>query len=288
MDDTPGGYEDAELTLAASSSSDALWIVTDGYAFDAGYQTAIKTGPARLLFVDDHGHCTRYVADIVLNQNLHASDRTYRHRHESVRLLLGPRYVLLRREFRGASLSARKPAGLGTRVLVTLGGGDRDNVTTRVVESLSMVPVEGLEVVVAVGPSNPHEARLRRMVDTLSIPVSLEVGVENMVPLMQWADLALCAGGSTSWEMAYMGLPSVVLVLAENQVPIAEALAETGAAEYLGWHSRVETDEIADAVGRLLVSSERREAVSRRGRELVDGLGVDRVLRALQEANLKP
>jgi UDP-2,4-diacetamido-2,4,6-trideoxy-beta-L-altropyranose hydrolase len=284
IESVPGGMEDAELTLAASASSGAKWIVTDGYAFDDGYQRAIKTGPARHLFIDDYGHCTDYSADIVLNQNLHANDGMYRHRHDNVRLLLGPRYVLLRREFRGAGLSPRETTGIGTRVLVTLGGGDPENVTTTVVDALSDVPVENLEAVVAVGPNNPHEAVLRRTVEALPLPARLEYAVENMVPLMQWADLAICGGGSTCWELARMGVPSVVLVLAENQRPIAEALAAVDAAENLGWHSDLGPDAVAEAVGRLAICSERRAALSRQGRELVDGSGVDRVIGALHEA----
>ncbi len=283
MDSVPGGVEDAQLTLATTASSGAKWIVTDGYAFDDGYQRTIKTGPAGLLFIDDYGHCANYSADIVLNQNLHANDGMYRHRHGSVRLLLGPRYVLLRREFRGTGLSPRETAEIGTRVLITLGGGDPENITTKVVNSLSNVPVEGLEAVVAIGPSNPHETALRKTVEALPLPARIEYGVEDMVPLMQWADLAICAGGSTCWELAYMGVPSVVLVLAENQRPIAEAMAAVDAAEYLGWHSHLGPDVIAEAVGRLAICSERRAALSRRGKELVDGSGVDRVIGALHE-----
>jgi len=280
LDADPGGAEDAEFTLATAERLGASWIVADGYAFGDAYQRAIKAGPARLLFVDDYGHCTAYPADVVLNQNLHANDDMYRP-HASGRLLLGPRYVLLRREFRGTGWPPQKTAEIGTRVLVTMGGGDPEDVTAKVVNSLSDVRVDGLEAVVAVGPSNPHDAALRTKMEALPLRATLESGVENMVPLMQWADLAICAGGSTCWELAYMGIPSVVLALAENQRPIAKALAEAGAAEYLGWHSHLGPDTISKAVGRLASCPDRRAALSRRSRELVDGSGVDRVIEAL-------
>jgi len=286
VDGARGGLDDADLTLATAARSGARWIVTDGYAFDDRYQRAIKAGPARLLFIDDYAHCTDHSADIVLNQNLHANDRMYRPLDDDTRLLLGPRYVLLRREFRQAGRSSQKAAGTGTRVLITLGGGDPDDVTTKVVNALSHVPVKDLEAIVAVGPSNPNEPTLQQAVEALPMPVRLEYGVEDMVPLMQWADMAICAGGSTCWELAYMGVPSVVVVLAENQRPIAESLAAVDAIEYLGWHSNLGVQDIAEAVGQLAISSERRAALALRSKELVDGSGVDRVIHVLQETDL--
>jgi spore coat polysaccharide biosynthesis predicted glycosyltransferase SpsG len=100
---------------------------------------------------------------------------------------------------------------------------------------------------------------------------------------MRWADLAICAGGSTCWELAYMGVPSIILILAENQRGIAESLAEAGAADCLGWHADAGSGAITEAVARLVADPERRAALTRRGRRLVDGQGVERVVDALRD-----
>ncbi len=85
------------MELAAAHR--ASWIVVDGYQFDIAYQRALKAAGLKVLVVDDGGRCGTYCADLVLDQNLDASEVAYSNREAYTRLLLGTRYVMLRREF---------------------------------------------------------------------------------------------------------------------------------------------------------------------------------------------
>src|SRR5580704_4132175 len=96
---TAGSGQDAARVGELAHSRRPEWIVVDGYQFDDKYQCSVKQARTKLLFVDDNGHCSHYAADLVLNQNVHADEKSYRHREGSTRVLLGTRYAMLRREF---------------------------------------------------------------------------------------------------------------------------------------------------------------------------------------------
>lgn len=279
----PGSAADASQTAHLAKQRGSEWVVVDGYHFGVDYQRLIKDAGLRLLFIDDTGHAAHYWADLVLNQNLHAHEDLYADREPYTRLLLGSRYVLLRREFRKFRDWQRLIPAVARRVLVTLGGGgEAANLTWPVVKALGQVELEGLEAVVVMGSANAQEAELGAASRSLPISVRLEKNVAHMADLMAWADLAVTAGGSTCWEAAFMGLPSLVVVLAENQEPLAQALQAQEVAINLGWHHQVQIEEIAQTVTRLRESQSLRERMSRKGKGLVDGEGVERVVMALK------
>jgi spore coat polysaccharide biosynthesis predicted glycosyltransferase SpsG len=164
------------------------------------------------------------------------------------------------------------------KVLVTLGGADPDNVTLKVIQSLQIVEVEELEAVVVVGGSNPHYENLKMAVQDSRYPIQVQQNVTNMPELMAWADMAISAGGSTCWELAFMGLPSILLILADNQRAIAQKLATLNLAVNLGWHQDVTIEEIGLALRESIGDRPKRETMSKRERELVDGNGARRVV----------
>ena len=257
------------------------WIVLDGYHFDPAYQRQIKEVGHRLLVIDDMAHLDHYYADIILNQNLHAERLNYSC-EPYTQLLLGTQYVLLRREFLKWQGWKREIPKVAHKVLVTLGGGDPDNVTLKVIRAINKLKLEDLEVKVVIGPSNPHTASLKEAVDHSPFAIHLLPTGKNMAELMACADVAVSAGGSTCWEMAFMGLPNVVLVLAENQQDIAAGLGTAGVAFNLGWYTEASIAQVANTLGGLLRDGGSRRQMSQRGRELVDGLGVERVAESLQ------
>jgi len=286
----PGSVEDAREMSSLARERDASWVVVDGYHFGALYQHIIRACGLRLLFIDDNGHAEHYSADIVLNQNAHAREVLYMNKEPHTRLLLGTRYALLRREFsRYRGYTPRIP-GLARRVLVTLGGGNFNDLVFRVVNALQRVQLNGLEAVVVLGGNGPADEKIRAAAAWIKDGVRLESNVTDMPDLMAWAELAISAGGSTCWELAFMGLPSLVLVVAENQRPIAERLNSLGVAVNLGWYEDISTGEIADALNALLTSFERRMKMAKCGQNLVDGKGSTRVLKKMlgQLLSLRP
>jgi len=280
----PGSIEDAEQTLAHASACEAPWIVADGYVFGAMWQKRIKESGIRLLLIDDYGHAEHYHADIVLNQNASADAQLYAHRDASTRLLLGTRYTLLRKEFTQWRDWKREIPERATKVLVSLGGSDPDNITGTVIDALATIA--GIEAVIVVGGSNLQFESIRAAVGTHGGAMRMVVNAPNMAELMAWADVAVSAAGSTSWELACVGLPAALIVVAENQARIAAALAREGVSLNLGPHTGLDTNRIATALRHWLPDQDRRKAMSVGGRRLVDGQGAMRVI-AVMNPQLK-
>jgi len=274
----PGSAEDAHETVALARERQASWVVVDGYRFGADYQEALKAAGLKVLFVDDNGHAAHYSADLVLNQNVHAKEALYRSRESSTKLLLGPRYALLRREFAAWRGWKREVPDIGRNVLVTMGGSDPDNFTRKAVDGLRAVKDETLRIRVLAGGSNPHVASLEELRTDEGNSIQLVRDATDMPEQMSWADLAIAGAGSACLEMCLMGLPALLIDLAENQTPIASEFARRGTAFHLGNSKTVTPDRIGAEALRLLTSMAERSAMSQRGRELVDGTGAERVV----------
>jgi len=276
---TPGTIEDAATSAELARSQNASWVIADSYCFGLDFQRVITKAGLRLLIVDDYGHSDEYAADLILNQNLTADADLYVRCAPHTRLLMGTRYALLRQEYLHWRDWQREIFPVARKVLVTLGGSDPDNVTGKVMRNLA--GFADLETVVVVGGSNPHLAELQHEFLDSKSAIRWVVDATNMPELMAWADVAIAAGGSTSWELAFMGLPSLALVLAENQREVATALDAANAAR----QTSVErlTSDLAD----LLSNDELRRALSRVGRRLVDGYGVNRVITCFHTTSLE-
>lgn len=270
-----GCDDDVIQTVELARQRHAMWVVLDGYHFGADYQRGIKAGGLRLLVFDDYGHADHYCADFILNQNLHATADLYRRREPHTRLLLGTRYVLLREQFKGWRKWQREIPTVARKVLVTLGGADPDNVTSKVVEALRGLDIEAK---IVAGGSNPH---FKELLSVVRPPSSVLHDVTNMPELMAWADIAIAAGGTTSWELAFMGLPSLLIVLAENQRASVKRLAEAGVCFNVGWHSTLSVQVLAEKLKQFASDRNGREGMICRARELVDGSGVIRVINAI-------
>ena len=281
----PGSRADAEATVQAARENEATWIVADGYDFGDDFQTVIKQSGARLLVVDDTGHLGRYRADVVLNQNPQAAESMYPQLAPGTDLLLGSRYAMLRREFlpwRNRQRE-REPA---RRLLITLGGADPNNATLKVMRAFQLLRWTNIEAVVLVGPANPHLVELEAAARAMKCPVEIKVSAPNVPELMDWADGAISAAGSTCWELAFMGVPSLLIVLAENQRSGAEALQSLGVSRNLGWYADLGHEAIAAELEGFLQAKESRGSMSARGRSLIDGGGAARVVEELHRRTL--
>ena len=280
----PGSTDDARATVNAAREAGASWVVADGYFTAAEYQHLIKSGGLRLLVLDDYQHSADYPADIVLNQNPGSEELQYPHRPET-KLLLGTRFALLRREFWGWRRRQPLRDREARRLLVTLGGSDPGRVAARVLQAAEAIEGLGLCLDVVCGPESDSELtdaaqRSRHTVRVLRT-------VDDMAALMSETDAAVSAGGSTVWELAFMGVPFVVLASAENQRSNAGWLVRHGGALYGGWHAEATAEALTAPIRALLQDSSLRAALAARGKELVDGEGVERVLMHLQGRRLR-
>ena len=274
-----------QLSAFSFQLSAPIWLVLDGYHFTPDYQKAIKESGYRLLVIDDMAHLGHYYAEIVLNQNIHAEQLHYSC-EPYTRLLLGTKYVLLRREFLKWRGWKRQIPEKAKKILVTMGGSDPDNVTLKIIRALNSLNDPELEVKIVAGPTNQNISSLENELHLSSFTFELLSNVRNMPELMAWADVAVSAGGSTCWEMAYMGVPSIILVLAENQKEVAKELYSAGVALNLGWYAEIREPELVEALTTLIFNQIRREAMIQEGKKLADGDGVARIIMYLMDRNM--
>ena len=280
-----GTAEDANQTGYLAAKESAPWIVVDGYPFCSAYQSAIKEAGFKLLFIDDNVHAESYSADLVLNQNIHAKARLYANREPSTRLLLGPRYAMLRREFRRWRNWPREIPATGRKILVTMGGSDPNNLTARAIEAIRQLSDPSLETVILAGGSNPHLCSMEAAIQKESMRLIADAA--DVPEWMKWADVAVAGAGTTLWEMCFLGLPGVLLVLAENQANVAAAADKMGIAWSMGKGTELTSLAIARKLAELLNSREQRTRQSEKGRNLVDGRGAERVVAFLSDLDLR-
>ncbi len=273
---------DWDCTKDILTAHPTAWVVLDGYHFDEFYQQKVKGTGHRLLVIDDMAHLKHYYADIVLNQNLHAEQLHYSCEPDT-RLLMGTRYVLLRRGFLAWRDWQREIPEVARRVLVTLGGSDPENHTLRVIQALHKVAVPNLEVTVVIGASNPHTDTLEAATGQSRVPTRLVHDVRNMPQLMSQSDLAIIAIGITLWEICFMGLPVITIAHSDKQVINIQAINKAGIAWSLGLQKNMDGKEIAEELKAIINSKEMRTSMSCAQRETLDGQGARRVLSKMKE-----
>ena len=278
-----GTTADADQTAAFAKEQRSDWIVVDRYHFAADYQRALRKAGWKVLFVDDNGHARHYSADLVLNQNVSAGADLYVDREPTTRLLLGTRYCLLRREFGAWREWKRDVLPVCRRMLVMMGGSDPENVTARVIQALGLAGLNDMETTVVVGGSNLNLERLESLVAQARPRITVRSDVSNVAELMAAADVAISAAGSTCWELCAMGLPSLLIDIADNQTNLAKELDQRGCAIRVGDRT-VSPERIADRFKQLVGSYDIRRSLSQRSHELVDGGGAMRVVSVLRGA----
>ncbi len=268
-----GSPEDATATLAAAAAAGAQWIVADGYDFGLDLQRAAKEGGVGLLCFDDLGGAS-FAADLVVNQNPGAQDLSYDMEGDG-RVLAGADYVVLRRDIRRLK---REASSQPPHLLVTFGGYDGDNLALAAMRELAGVETPFAATVIC---SADADGLAEAQTFAASHPDRFRVlPPTDIAPLMAVADLVLCAGGTMSLETASLGIPMVLVTVADNQEPGAAALAGAGCARLAG--SGVEAlPDAAKILCDLMPDAAACKDMGRAGIVLVDGEGVARISAAM-------
>jgi UDP-2,4-diacetamido-2,4,6-trideoxy-beta-L-altropyranose hydrolase len=241
---------------------------------------AMRGSVGRIMVIDDLAD-RPHDCDLVLDQNLVAEMHTrYAGRVPATcGMLVGPEYALVHPSY--AETRGRTPprGGAIRRILVYFGGADRDNVTGRSLSALLSLNRPDIEIDVVITPTGPHAALIARQVEGHP-NIHLHGGLATLAPLMAKADLGLGAGGATNWERLCMGLPTLVVTLADNQRAVADGLDQRGLIQWLGHQDEVQESDIARALGALIQNGLEQEW-PRRCSAAVDGRGTHRVCAAL-------
>lgn len=280
--DSLAGSSDVEATRRWCQQHAADWLAVDGYHFDVQYLKAVRSLSTGLLLVDDLAQLAEYPADVVLNPNLFSRPEMYAVSSGTTRLC-GTQYALLRPEFNwpDSTVAARPHEPL--RLLVLGGGANVGDIGRPIVAALEQIETP-LWIRLMVGPvaavSSAQPSVSRHRVEVIRSP-------NDIAPYMRWADLAITAAGCTCWELARLGVPMLLVVVADNQQGNAQALAERGAAILLGDAGSLTSERVCPPVRELLNSRDRRRSLARAAQSLVDGRGAARVAEAMHARSLQ-
>lgn len=271
---------DAQDTLAVTQGAKGVdWLVVDHYALGLTWETFFSGQVAGRMVIDDLNR--HHTCELLLDQNAYLPN-TGRYANlltEGCRLLLGPKYALLRPEFRLAHERATPREGPVRRILVFMGGMDGANDTGLVLQALSNLPIPMPEIDVVIGAAHPARADIESSCAQLD-RATCHVQTNDMAGLCLRADLAIGAGGSATWERCATGLPTIVLAVAGNQEVIASHAARLGLA-YRPDDEYVDPKSLANHLQALMSNSALRNHLSRQSLAAVDGLGTQRVVDAM-------
>lgn len=279
-----------ELTKDAAETIDLLmewgsvdWLIADHYEIGLSWESELRRYAVKLMAIDDLA-VRKHNIDLLLDQNL-CRDMETRYSDlipPDCIQLLGPGYALLRPEFANYRKSLGNRDGVVRSILVFFGGSDPTNETIKAIKGVVASRLSGVHMDVVVGVSNPNREEVRKLCE--SLPNALyHCQVSNMAELMAKADLAIGGGGSANWERCCLGLPGLIAVLADNQAEPTRALSDYGAIVNLGNADGLSSDSYRAAVDAL--ESDQLVGMGRLGRQLVDGLGCQRVVEAMMASN---
>jgi len=272
---TVASIADAAATSACARGVAADWIVLDGYRFDAAFQARLAE-ERRLLMFDDVGDA-EVATHVLVNQNPGAEEWARYRAPAGCRQLLGSGFAVLRRDLRKLQRQTPKTP---PHLLITFGGADRENLALRVMERLDGCAEEFCAVAIcSAGEGGLADARAfaRGHGDRFRV-----VAPGPIHDLLAEADMVICAGGTTSLECAALGIPSVLVVTADNQRRGAMSMASAGAAHLAG-EGQQAIDKVALLAKRLLDDAAERAEFSRAGQRLVSRDGVTRVVQTMRE-----
>jgi UDP-2,4-diacetamido-2,4,6-trideoxy-beta-L-altropyranose hydrolase len=264
------------------------WLIVDHYGLDAAWEQALRPHVDRILVIDDLAN-RRHDGDLLLDQNYAPAGAS---RYQDLlppggRTLLGPAYALLRPEYAQHRQTLRSRDIQVRRVLVFFGGTDPHNLSGRALSALSDPALTHLAVDLVIGANHPQREALT--VQAAARPGTRVHGPRpHLADLMAAADLAIGAGGATTWERCCLGLPSLVVSLADNQRPACAALAADGLIRYLGHADQVTAATLRAALVQAMRDPAGLRAQASVASATVDGQGTQRVIDALLAKPLNP
>jgi UDP-2,4-diacetamido-2,4,6-trideoxy-beta-L-altropyranose hydrolase len=272
----PLSYQDeAAETIARIGRQKLDWLIVDHYDLDRRWESEMRRHADRVMVIDDladRGHD----CELLLDQNFFTDAGTRYRPHvpgDSLQLL-GPRFALLRPQFAAARAKLRKRDGSVQRALVYFGGSDPSGETARALRALQKVgPTLGVDVIV--GPHNAEKGAIERIVKE-SRGWRYFSYVEEMAELMSEADLFIGTAGSATWERCCLGLPSLVITNADNQVEPIANLAANGVLLHAGHADQLTERQLGDVIAELIAAPARLKSFSSKSMRLVDGKGAER------------
>ncbi|KYG33713.1 UDP-2,4-diacetamido-2,4,6-trideoxy-beta-L-altropyranose hydrolase [Alkalihalobacillus trypoxylicola] len=257
--------KDAEEVIEKVENINLDFIIIDHYEIDQKWENLLRAFTKKIIVIDDLAN-RHHDCDILLDQNFYPSmKQKYKQLVPSdCQLLLGPKYLLLRREFYNV---LHRKRGEFKNLLVFFGGSDPTNETSKALLALAELKLKNVSINVVVGNANPNKDDIKGICE--KIGANYYCQIPYMAKLMEEADLSLGAGGSTMWERSFVGLPSLVTMVAENQCASTEAAAEFGAIKLTGWHETVTKSTYMKKLNELIHNENAFKSMQLKGYELI-------------------
>ena len=274
--------QDAADSVQALSDLMWDWIIVDHYALDHRWESILRQSSKKILAIDDIAD-RQHDCDVLLDQNFYTDmEMRYIDKVPSFcQLLLGPKYALLREEFRLLHKQIKPRSGTVKRVIVFFGGVDADNYTGHIIDTLSEIGISDLSVDVVIGLQHPNSEQIKAK--CVQYEFNCHIQTDKMAELMAAADLAIGAGGSATWERCCLALPTLTFSLAHNQTEIANGMDALGAGQYFDSNSYDINKDLYKTVLDLINDKSRIEMFSKKAYSIVDGCGVDRLSKVLMQ-----
>jgi len=254
------------------------FLVIDHYGLGQSWEKDLRSFVSKIMVIDDLAN-REHDCDVLLDQALGREKQDYQaYVPEHCLLLVGPAYALLSSQYtdaRFAALSKRKNKNSVKNILVSMGGADPNNVTEFIIDALESID-EDLNISVVIGPHMKNQAAFEDKTKNYPHSIRFVSDVDNLSELIAEADLAIGAGGVSSFERCCLGLPTIMIVVAENQLQNANTLAEVGAVNYLGlWH-QITSTQLQTALKKYLQQPALSQAMTKSAANLCDAYGADR------------
>lgn len=241
-----------EIIKKMSNPVDLL--VVDHYMLDTKWEEQLKGYANRLMVIDDLANRKHY-CDFLLDQNfyLNLEDRYNLLVPRWCKKLLGPKFALLRQEFKSAKDCIQRSEDIN-RILVFFGGTDPTGETIKVLQAFQKINLKHVNIDVVTGVNNPKNNEIRELCDRYQYNYFCQIN--NMAEFMCKADLSIGAGGSTTWERCMLGLASITIAVAENQIEILKDLQSRKVVHHLGWWSSVSEEDVISSLKLLMNNKE--------------------------------
>jgi UDP-2,4-diacetamido-2,4,6-trideoxy-beta-L-altropyranose hydrolase len=274
---------DAAETIKAIGNEYPDWLIVDHYGLDEEWEKLLRPHIAKIMVIDDLAD-RRHDCDLLLDQNffIDAEKRYDELASPSCTKFLGPNYALLRNEFSETRKLLPSRSGEVKRVFVFLGGVDSENLSAKVLEALSTPELAHLAVDIVIGKQNPNRKELDKLV-AVRDRTTLHVQIQNIAELMGRADLAVGAGGSTTWERLCLGLPTIVIAVAENQISPSKSLHQEGIVSLIGDQKNIHVDDIRKSLSEMIRDETGLKALSKKAAAMVNGEGARKVAQFLTD-----
>ena len=268
-------YEDYINTrkILEKFETETCYLVIDNYHWDEKYEQKLRFLVEKIIVIDDLAN-RKHDCDLIIDQNLYSKfERRYDNLvPKNCHKLLGPKYVLLRKEF----LTSKKKTQINStnKIFVSFGGQDVSNQTIRVLSAIKKSKLNYKKINFLVNKSNTNLIDLKKISKNMK-GVSISTDGKKLVKLIQNSDLCVGAGGSMTWERAYLGIPSIVSILSENQLEITNTMGKKKCIYNMGWSKNVKISDYQKIFDQLKINE--LNSMSQRNKKVIDGKGVSRI-----------